>query len=114
MIKNNGCVEIIKTNENNITEKLSGAIFTLTHIPTNQSSILTTDINGFASLTDLPLGEYTLEETTPPEGFHKNETIHRFTLTSDVQMITFDYKNKPLEKELTIIKSDATDSGLLL
>ena len=53
----------------NSAYSLAGAVYTLTNTGTNATYTLTTDANGAASKSGLPLGAYTLVETTPSQGF---------------------------------------------
>ena len=55
---------------------------------------VTTDENGEAYLTDLPLGSYKIVEATAPEGF---------VLNGEAQTVTFTYKDQEtpvIEQEL--------------
>ncbi len=44
---------------------------------------ITLDEDGYAEITDLPMGSYTLEETEVPEGVVRDETIHDVTFTQE-------------------------------
>ncbi|MCI7395177.1 MAG: GBS Bsp-like repeat-containing protein [Erysipelatoclostridium ramosum] len=44
---------------------------------------LTTDENGYGELDNLNLGEYTLKESTVPDGFRDDDSTYDFTITAD-------------------------------
>ena len=44
---------------------------------------LTTDENGYGELDNLNLGEYTLKESTVPDGFRSDDSTYDFTITAD-------------------------------
>lgn len=61
----------------NSNYSLAGAEFTLTQTgaTTNHSYSLTTDVNGNASVTNIPRGTYILKETKAPIGYDLNRTL---------------------------------------
>lgn len=81
-----GTVNITKVSANptlttgNPDYSLAGAVYTLTNTDTNTTYTLTTDANGAASKSGLPLGAYTLVETTPSLGFQLSAGSYSFTI----------------------------------
>lgn len=73
-------VELTKVDEDNPTEKLSGAEYTLFNKTTNTqiSTGNTTGADGVLTFVDLPAGEYTLTETRAPENYEINATPLQF------------------------------------
>lgn len=53
--------------ENNPCYSLAGAVFDV-YAGSSRVGTITTDANGYGSLSNLPVGEYYLVERTPPAG----------------------------------------------
>ena len=68
---------------------------------------VTTDENGEAFLSDLPLGSYQVKEVKAPEGFVLNE---------EVQTVTFTYKDQdtPVIEQEAIFQNDRQKVEVLL
>ena len=75
-----GSFELSKITEENLAElvdgnknyDLSGAVYELKHKHINRTYTLTTDAYGKASVSNIPLGSYTLTEKTRPRGYALN------------------------------------------
>ena len=79
---------------------------------------LTTDGEGKASLSDLPLGTYRIVETKAPEGFVLNETAQTITLAyedQDTPVVeqTAEFENELQKAEISVVKKDARSGGVI-
>ncbi len=79
---------------------------------------LTTDGEGKASLSDLPLGTYRIVETKTPEGFVLNETAQTITLAyedQDTPVVeqTAEFENELQKAEISVVKKDARSGGVI-
>ena len=89
-----GNIKITKTDTDKGT-KLSGATFEITG-PNNYSETKTTDANGTITISNLPLGNYTVKETGAPTGYRLNlqeNTTNTISVTSG-GTATVDFYNK--------------------
>lgn len=73
---------------------------------------VTTDENGEAFLSDLPLGSYQVKEVTAPEGFVLNEKVQTITFTykdQDTPVIEQEaiFQNDRQKVEVSVVKKDA-------
>lgn len=73
---------------------------------------VTTDENGEAFLSDLPLGSYQVKEVTAPEGFVLNEEVQTVTFTykdQDTPVIEQEaiFQNDRQKVEVSVVKKDA-------
>ncbi len=73
---------------------------------------VTTDENGEAFLSDLPLGSYQVKEVTAPEGFVLNEEVQTITFTykdQDTPVIEQEaiFQNDRQKVEVSVVKKDA-------
>ena len=79
---------------------------------------LTTDGEGKASLSGLPLGTYRIVETKAPEGFVLNETAQTITLAyedQDTPVVeqTAEFENELQKAEISVVKKDARSGGVI-
>ncbi len=81
---------IQQTSRKMITETVSWSM-----LPGKLVGTVTTDKDGKAQITDLPLGTYKIVEKTAPEGFVLNE---------EAQTVTFEYK----DQKTPVIEQTAT------
>lgn len=90
-----GDIKIVKSDSDNTSTKLSGATFEITG-PNNYSETKTTDANGTITISNLPLGIYTVKETGAPTGYRLNlqeNTTNTISVTSG-GTATVDFYNK--------------------
>ena len=110
-----GRIKIIKRDSIN-QELLANAIFDVHDAGNVIVDTITTDTNGVATSISLPLGDYTVTERTPPEGYLPNTAVHNVTLTykdmhTPVVEVELPIENVPIRGKIRIIKlakGDAT------
>ena len=107
-----GYIEFIKTNANPGMGdySLSGAVFEVKDDTGNTVAEITTDSNGYARTGFLPLGEYTVKETTAPYGYILNEEVFTATLSDAGQTVIYDdveVSEIPQAGTITITKRDS-------
>ncbi|OPX46861.1 SpaA isopeptide-forming pilin-related protein [Clostridium thermobutyricum] len=89
-VRLNGSIKVTKLGKDGV--KLSGAEFTITGA-NNFRKVITTDINGVATLNNLPWGNYTIKETKAPQGYKLSNKTQTVTINSNdvsqIQSITF-------------------------
>ncbi|ENZ03537.1 hypothetical protein HMPREF1092_00724 [Clostridium thermobutyricum] len=102
--KLNGSIKVTKLGKDGA--KLAGAEFTITG-ENNFKKVITTDINGVATLNNLPWGTYTIKETKAPLGYKLSDKTQSVTINSEdvsqVQSLTFN--DTQILGELNIIKT---------
>ncbi|MBC1914191.1 LPXTG cell wall anchor domain-containing protein [Listeria booriae] len=117
-----GSLSFEKVDSADPTFTLAGAEFTLTDQATNQVyATITSDDTGKGVLGDIPLGEYTLQETKAPTGYELSDKIYPVSITTDQQVvdlgqITNDKTPPPVEPtgSLSFEKVDGADSSMTL
>ncbi len=107
-----GYIEIIKTNANPEMGdySLSGAVFEVKDDTGDIVAEITIDSNGYAKTGYLPLGEYTVKETTAPFGYTLNNEVFTAILSDAGQTVVYDdveVSEKPQTGTITIIKRDS-------
>ena len=105
-----GKIIITKTDTDNTSTKLSGATFEITG-PNNYSETKTTDAKGTITISNLPLGNYTVTETGAPADYRLNLQENKSTTVNVTGggTATAAFKNKQYG-DLTVIKKDQ-DTG---
>ena len=105
-----GKIIITKTDTDNTSTKLSGATFEITG-PNNYSETKTTDAKGTITISNLPLGSYTVTETGTPTDYRLNLQENKSTTVNVTGggTATAGFKNKQYG-DLTVIKKDQ-DTG---
>ncbi|WP_207748154.1 MSCRAMM family protein, partial [Clostridium thermobutyricum] len=78
--KLNGSIKVTKLGKDGA--KLAGAEFTITG-ENNFKKVITTDINGVATLNNLPWGTYTIKETKAPLGYKLSDKTQSVTINSE-------------------------------
>ena len=95
-----GGVAVRKQNADG-SENLAGAEFTVYDKDGNEVGTMTTSANGTAYIcrTDhtagLPLGEYTIRETTPPAGYYLSDIVYHFKITEANEIVTEGWYETP-------------------
>ena len=78
----------------------------------NKVADATTDTDGKAVFADLPLGSYTYQEISAPEGYVVDDTKYPITITTGTLNITETRTNIMAKGRLTVRKVDVTGSPL--
>ncbi|WP_279325809.1 SpaA isopeptide-forming pilin-related protein, partial [Clostridium thermobutyricum] len=103
-IRLNGSIKVTKLGKDGV--KLSGAEFTITGA-NNFKKVITTDINGVATLNNLPWGTYSIKETKAPIGYKLSDKTQTVTINSNdvsqIQGVTFN--DTQILGKLSIIKT---------
>lgn len=68
-----------------------------------------TTADGTLTLSNIPLGSYTIQETTTPEGYVPDPTLRTVNITEDGQTVQITVENTPIRGSLEIIKKDVYD-----
>ena len=92
---------------------LAGVTYRLFDSAGNKIADATTGTNGKAVFSDLPLGSYTYQEISAPEGYVVDSTKYPITITTTTLNITETRTNALAKGSLTINKTDA-DTGKAL
>ena len=92
---------------------LSGAEFTLYKDEVQVGEPLVTDENGKLTMTNLPLGTYTLRETKAPEGYVLSAVVEKIDIAKANETVEISFTNARIMGQLNIIKVDKdTDKAL--
>jgi hypothetical protein len=92
---------------------LAGVTYRLYDASGNKVADVTTGTDGMAVFSDLPLGSYTYQEISAPEGYVVDDTKYPITITTETLNITETRTNALAKGSLTINKVDA-DTGKAL
>lgn len=92
---------------------LAGVTYWLYDAGGNKVADVTTGTDGMAVFSDLPLGSYTYQEISAPEGYVVDDTKYPITITTETLNITETRTNALAKGSLTISKTDA-DTGKAL
>ena len=92
---------------------LAGVTYWLYDASGNKVADVTTGTDGMAVFSDLPLGSYTYQEISAPEGYVVDDTKYPITITTETLNITETRTNALAKGSLTISKTDA-DTGKAL
>ena len=91
---------------------LSGVTYRLFDASGNKVADVTTGTDGRAVFSDLPLGSYSYQEISAPEGYVVDDTKYQITITTETLNITETRTNTMAKGSLTIRKIDATGGPL--
>ena len=115
--QNEGVIEVYKKGTGG--EKLAGAVFTATNQATGQKTLIgPTNAQGYAKNTQpLPIGQYTVTETTFPDGWKQADgqpTSWNLEITKAKTSVTIQAVNAPAvgDLELTKTSEDGIVSGI--
>lgn len=91
---------------------LAGVTYRLYDSAGNKIADATSGIDGKAVFTDLPLGDYTYQEVSAPEGYVIDDTKYQITITTETLNITETRTNTMTKGSLTVHKVDVTGAPL--
>ena len=91
---------------------LAGVTYRLYDASGNKVADVTTGTDGKAVFTDLPLGSYTYQEVSAPEGYVVDDTKYQITITTETLNIIETRTNTMAKGCLTVRKVDVTGSPL--
>ena len=91
---------------------LAGVTYRLFDSTGNKIVDVTADTDGKAVFADLPLGSYTYQEISAPEGYMVDDTKYQITITTETLNITETRTNTMVKGSLTVRKVDVTGSPL--
>jgi len=106
-----GSLTISKTNADT-GKALAGVTYRLFDSAGNKITDVTTGTDGMAVFSDLPLGSYTYQEISAPEGYVVDDTKYPITITTGTLNITETRTNAMAKGSLTVRKVDVTGSPL--
>ncbi len=103
-----GRIKIIKKDSIS-QEVLAGAIFEIRNDSDTVVDTITSNANGVATSKNLPLGDYTVKELTPPSGFVPNDTVYSVTVAykdanTPVVEVEMTIENEPIRGKIRVIK----------
>lgn len=103
---NNGFLEIIKHDKDNVSFLLSNAVYGIYDDNDNFVKRITTDKNGVAK-TGLPFGNYNIRELEAPEGYKKDSNSYNIILDGFSNHVTLDTYNEVVKNStLEFSKTD--------
>ena len=91
---------------------LAGVTYRLFDSAVNKIADAATGTDGKAVFSDLPLGSYTYQEISAPEGYVVDNTKYPITITTETLHITESRTNAMAKGSLTVRKVDVTGSPL--
>lgn len=100
-------IAIIKSDEDNETRMLEGAVYEITNADGKKYCTMATDADGYAASIDLPVGKYFVREITPPTGFIVSDEVIEVDVTLD-NKATIVYERTNKGNEVTLRKTDIT------
>ena len=111
VVDEKGSLTINKTDADT-GKALAGVTYRLFDSAGNKIADVTTGSNGKAVFSDLPLGSYTYQEISAPEGYVVDDTKYPITITTETLNITETRTNTMVKGSLTVRKVDVTGSPL--
>ena len=106
-----GSLTISKTDADT-GKALAGVTYRLFDSAGNKVADATTGTDGKAAFSDLPLGSYTYQEISAPEGYVVDDTKYPITITTGTLNITETRTNTMAKGSITVRKVDVTGSPL--
>ena len=91
---------------------LAGVTYRLFNSAGNKVADVTTGADGKALFSDFPLGSYTYQEVSAPDGYVVDDTKYQITITTETLNITETRTNTMAKGSLTVRKVDVTGSPL--
>ncbi|EAC3456766.1 MSCRAMM family protein [Listeria monocytogenes] len=111
-----GSFELTKVDKDNHNVTLGDAEFKIVSDVSGATYNLITDYSGKASLSNIPLGSYTLTETKAPVGYVIDSNPVRVTINSDSKT-TYTFENEqipPANGAIEVTKVDSEDAAIHL
>lgn len=112
VVDEKGSLTINKTDADT-GKALAGVTYRLYDSAGNKIADVTTGADGMAVFSDLPLGNYTYQEISAPEGYVVDDTKYQITITTEALNITEARTNTMAKGSLTVRKVDVTGSPLV-
>ena len=106
-----GSLTISKTDADT-GKALAGVTYRLFDSAGNKIADATTGPDGMAVFSDLPLGSYSYQEISAPEGYVVDDTKYQITIATEALNITETRTNTMAKGSLTVRKVDVTGSPL--
>ena len=107
-----GSIELYKVDDD--MKPLKGVKFTL--YDSKGDKVISSESNdkGIVTFNDIPYGNYTVKETSPLEGYLKNDTIYSFDIKEDGKTVKAEnsVENKIIRGNIKVVKVDE-DNNLL-
>nr|WP_291628064.1 SpaA isopeptide-forming pilin-related protein [Clostridium sp.] len=107
-----GSIELYKVDDD--MKPLKGVEFTL--YDSKGDKVISSESNdkGIVTFNDIPYGNYTVKETSPLEGYLKNDTIYSFDIKEDGKTVKAEnsVENKIIRGNIKVVKVDE-DNNLL-
>ncbi|HAB8811415.1 TPA_asm: LPXTG cell wall anchor domain-containing protein [Listeria monocytogenes] len=113
---NYGSFELTKVDKDNLNATLADAEFKLVSDTSGTTYNLITDSSGKASLSNIPLGIYTLTETKAPVGYVIDSNPVKITINSDSKT-AYTFENEqipPANGAIEVTKVDSEDAAIHL
>ncbi|KIU09870.1 LPXTG-motif cell wall anchor domain protein [Bacillus subtilis] len=104
-----GAIQIVKTTDDK--KPLSGVSFDIKNAAGNKVMTVTTDKDGKAYASNLPIGKYTAVETKTAEGFVLDSTPKAVTVNAD-ETTVISFTNKKIRGEIQVFKTDEDNKPL--
>lgn len=111
VVEEKGSLTIQKTDADT-GKALAGVTYRLFDASGNKVADMTTGADGKAVFSDLPLGSYSYQEISAPEGYVVDSTRYTVTISTSALHITEQRTNALAKGSLTIRKIDATGGPL--
>ena len=112
VVDEKGSLTISKTDADT-GKALAGVTYRLFDSAGNKIADVTTGTDGMAVFSDLPLGSYTYQEISAPEGYVVDSTKYPITITTGTLNITETRTNTMAKGSLTVRKVDVTGRPLV-
>ncbi len=109
-----GRLELNKVDE--LGNPLEGAMFTVYNESGTEVTQVTTNSNGYARTPLINLGDYTVVETSAPEGYVLDNTVYPATINSNNQIVTINSGNPIINEgykgQIELTKTNEADEPL--